>query len=59
MLAMKMESFFPEFFGISLDKFDELGFEVSNGCRPKFGMKPPEASYECSEMDRKARKDLH
>ena len=48
-----------EFFGIALNIFDELGFEVRKGCRPKSRMKPRKPLTKVQKMARKARKDLH
>lgn len=48
-----------EFFGTALDIFDELGFEVPKGCRPKSRMKPRKPLTKAQKMAKKARKDLH
>ena len=47
-----------EFFGSALDIFDELGFEVPKGCRPKSRMKPRKPLTKVQKMAKKARKDL-
>ena len=48
-----------EFFGEALDIFDELGFEVPSGCRPKSRMKPKRPLTKAQKMGRKSGKDLH
>lgn len=48
-----------EFFGESLDIFDELEIDVPSGCSPKTRMKPKKPLTKSQKMGRKGKQDLH